>query len=175
MIPASKSNNKKVLTMSSTAELSQRLGTVKLFWKVQIYGELYITVNAACKHVRSRGCMCRWWWRCWKPPLGGLAGGRPMDKEERKEALTEECVLKAALPWMPRGQVQSLPGATDACSERVRWWWERKHFSSSLCNIHQLFQTGVGGGEWRWQLCKWHVPRPGWAAGTTSSPGLALH
>lgn len=27
-----------------------------------------------------------------KPPLGGLAGGRPMDTEERKEALTEECV-----------------------------------------------------------------------------------
>lgn len=30
------------------------------------------------------------------------------------------CVLKVGLPWKPWGQVQSLPKATDACSERKR-------------------------------------------------------
>lgn len=53
--------------------------------------------------------------------------------------------------------------------ERERGWWERKPPSFSLYNIHQLFQTGMGGGKPHWQLCKWHVSSPPRARATLSS------
>lgn len=80
-----------------------------------------------------------------EPPLGGLEAGKGERARRKKWKRLCMCVLKTDVPRMPRGQVQSSPEATDACSERVG---KKKNLSLSSCpcNSHQLFQRGTGGG-----------------------------